>query len=320
MTEQEKVEGAGPLASTDANDNVQGKTQLLIVILQIFGALGVGGYCIFASLADPNVVGFFCNDDSIRFPLLPQTVPAFEASLIILLIPPVLIVVVDTVSWVMFGDRFGRCVDLGFCKPSGVVALYYQSFGGFTFALLSCYAITLTAKICVGRLRPHFISVCQPDWSRITCSDANGFLYIDKFECLGTDKAAIKEARVSFPSGHSSTSMCSMLYLIMYLQSRLVWLWRSGVKPSSAAPKQVETTWRILRFICPFLQLLAFCITFFIGLSRIKDKFHHPSDVMAGFAIGAACAVFTTFYIAGLGSYQKCGVDEGTDEELENAV
>ncbi|CBZ55961.1 hypothetical protein NCLIV_063870 [Neospora caninum Liverpool] len=320
MTEQEKGEGSGPLSLAPAGESVKGKTQFIIVILQIIGALAVGGYCIFASLAEPTAVGFFCNDDSIRFPLLPQTVPAFEASLIVLLVPLVVIIVVDTVTWVMFGERFGRRVNLGFCQLGGIIALYYQSLGGFAFALLSCYAITLTAKICVGRLRPHFLTVCQPDWTKITCSDPSGFLYVDKFVCLGTDKAAIKEARVSFPSGHSSTSMCSMLYLMLYLQSRLVLLWKSGVKPSPAASKPAETTWRILRLICPFLQLVAFGVALFIGLSRIKDKFHHPGDVVAGFVIGACCAIFTTFYIAALGSYKKGGVKERIEEELEETV
>ncbi|PFH38240.1 PAP2 superfamily protein [Besnoitia besnoiti] len=313
-------EATGPLTPAVTDDGVKAKMQLVVVILQILGVFGVAGYCAFASVVDPVSVGFFCNDDSIRFPLLPQTVPALEASMIVILIPTVLIILVDTTTWVMYGERFGRYVNLVFCRPSSILALYYQSLGGFVFAMLSCYAITFTAKISVGRLRPHFLSVCQPDWKDITCSDASGFLYVDNFVCLGTDKAAIKEARVSFPSSHSSSSMCAMLYLVLYLQSRLVWLSRSGVKPSPVASKFTETLWGIIKLLCPFVQLVAFGGAFFIGMSRIKDKFHHPSDVITGFAIGATTAVFTFFYIAGLGSYSKGSAKEGQEEELEEDV
>jgi hypothetical protein len=42
--------------------------------------------------------------------------------------------------------------------------------------------------------------------------------------CTGKDFAKIKEARLSFPSGHASFSTYTMLFLVLYLEARLVTL------------------------------------------------------------------------------------------------
>ena len=46
-----------------------------------------------------------------------------------------------------------------------------QFYGLFFVGLFVTLFITEVAKLTVGRLRPHFLAVCQPDFARINCSD-----------------------------------------------------------------------------------------------------------------------------------------------------
>jgi len=39
----------------------------------------------------------------------------------------------------------------------------------YSLGAISTMLITEIGKHTVGRLRPHFITVCQPDWASITC-------------------------------------------------------------------------------------------------------------------------------------------------------
>ena len=63
--------------------------------------------------------------------------------------------------------------------------------------------LTDVGKYTVGRLRPYFFAVCKPDFSKLNCSTGAQMNFITNYECTG-DKDLIKEARLSFPSGHSS--------------------------------------------------------------------------------------------------------------------
>ena len=83
--------------------------------------------------------------------------------------------------------------------------------------------LTSTGKLVIGRLRPHFISVCQPDISfdNLSCGTVDNPTYITSFNCLGQDEEKIHDSRLSFPSGHSSAALYSMLFTAMYLQKRL---------------------------------------------------------------------------------------------------
>ena len=63
--------------------------------------------------------------------------------------------------------------------------------------------LTDVGKYTVGRLRPHFLAVCKPDFSKLNCTTGFKKNFITNYECTG-DKDLTKEARLSFPSGHSS--------------------------------------------------------------------------------------------------------------------
>jgi phosphatidate phosphatase len=68
------------------------------------------------------------------------------------------------------------------------------------------------------------------------------------------DPAKVKEARFSFPSGHSSFAWFTMTFLIVFVEARLQLL--------------------KLRYIKPLIQMAAFIAAYVTAISRIPD-YHH---------------------------------------------
>lgn len=91
----------------------------------------------------------------------------------------------------------------------------------FFFGNLANLFLTNIAKYSIGRLRPHFIQVCRPRNLDALCpAAANNFNYIENYECMSNDGAKLKEARLSFFSGHSSIAAYAMVFTVV--RSRLV--------------------------------------------------------------------------------------------------
>lgn len=85
----------------------------------------------------------------------------------------------------------------------------------------------------------------------------------------------VKETTMSFPSGHSANSAVIYLTLAILLAST-----------------QIRSRVRWLIIICALL------ITMIIGLSRVYLGVHWPSDVVAGWVVGATWALFCWFVMA----------------------
>ena len=75
-------------------------------------------------------------------------------------------------------------------------------FMGFSYGGLITIFITDVGKYTVGRLRPHFLSICKPPPALISNCSHN---YILGDVCTG-DPDRLREGRLSFPSGHASFS------------------------------------------------------------------------------------------------------------------
>ena len=153
------------------------------------------------------------------------------------------------------------------------IATIYKAIGAFLFGAAASQSLTDIAKYSIGRLRPHFLAVCDPDWSKINCSDG----YIENYICRGNAEK-VREGRLSFYSGHSSFSMYCMLFTALYLQARMKGDWA-----------------RLLR---PTLQFGLVALSIYVGLSRISDYKHHWSDVLVGFIQGAVFAILVAVYVS----------------------
>uniref|UniRef100_A0A8C4QV63 Phospholipid phosphatase 3 n=1 Tax=Eptatretus burgeri TaxID=7764 RepID=A0A8C4QV63_EPTBU len=243
-----------------------GSVALLALDLLCFVLVSLPFLLVELNLIRPFKRGFYCDDESIRYPYLTDTISDGVLSAGGLLMAILLL-------------GLGECFffqPCPVCPPDGqlLVALY-RNLGSYLFGAAATLSLTAVAKTTVGRLRPHFLDVCKPDPARLNCSVG----YIIPDLCLGHPKD-VNEARKSFFSGHASFSLYTMLFLILYLEVRL--------------------TWRGARTLRPFVQFMLLLGALYVGLSRVSDYKHHWSDVMVGFIIGAACAILTVYLFTDL--------------------
>ncbi|XP_077981675.1 phospholipid phosphatase 1-like [Glandiceps talaboti] len=227
--------------------------------------------------------GFFCNDDSIRYPYKDSTVTNIMLYSVSVGLPFLFIVVIEAVLYAyrknhqleyLASSSFNRCCCGVPINP--YLFRTYKAIGIFLFGAAVTMNITNMTKNMIGRLRPHFIDICQPDFSLINCTDG----YIMQYTCLGDNEDRIHDARRSFLSGHSSFSAYCMIYLVLYLQSRM--------------------QWKKIRLLKPFLQLVAILLTIFCCLTRVSDYKHHWSDVLAGFLLGVTIAFVMAYGVSDL--------------------
>ncbi|XP_026168903.1 phospholipid phosphatase 3-like isoform X1 [Mastacembelus armatus] len=242
--------------------------------------VGVDLFCLFlaglpflvieTSAVQPYHRGFYCDDESIKY-------PAKNGDTIsdgVLSAAGILITILSIIIGESYRVYFLNEGSKSFVGNPYIAALYKQV-GVFLFGCAISQSFTDIAKVSVGRLRPHFLDVCKPDFSTINCSLG----YITDYHCQGPE-SKVQEARKSFFSGHASFSMYTMLYLVFYLQSRF--------------------TWHGARLLRPLTQFTLIMMSFYTGLSRVSDHKHHPTDVLAGFVQGALVAYCIAFFVSDL--------------------
>lgn len=88
--------------------------------------------------------------------------------------------------------------------------------GSYTFfasqlGLFINYILYQLVKFSCGRLRPHFFDVCRPN---VECTTGS---YVASYVCTGTDSKLIKDAHLSFYSGHASTAFFYATFLTVSL-------------------------------------------------------------------------------------------------------
>jgi len=140
-------------------------------------------------------------------------------------------------------------------------------------ALTGC--LTSALKVSVGRNRPDYFRRCFPDG-------------VEEFNSGGypichppnDDQGFLVEGRKSFPSGHSSWSMCSMSFITFFLLGKLQVFSGTG------------ELWKLITSFVPIFFAVA------VGVTRINDYWHHWTDVVAGFLLGLAVSIsiYTQYY------------------------
>ncbi|KAJ3112008.1 hypothetical protein HDU96_005052 [Phlyctochytrium bullatum] len=155
-------------------------------------------------------------------------------------------------------------------------------------ALTTAYTKLVTdfLKVEMGRLRPDFLSRCKYDEALKACTG---------------DASKIEDGRKSFPSGHSSYSFAGCTFLTIHLLGLLeVWPIITGtlgfdVKgafllggPTRSMPREYPVTGRAWRFAVCFLPLF---LSSYIGITRLQQYIHHPTDVLFGAFLGILIAI-----------------------------
>ncbi|CAH2310471.1 phospholipid phosphatase 3 [Pelobates cultripes] len=261
--------GSTPLNNNNGPGNGR---KVLLVCLDVFCLVvaGLPFLIIETNRIEPYHRGFYCEDESIMYPYKPSE----TISDTVLSAAGILISILAIIVGEFFRIHYLKERSHSFIQNPYVAALYKQA-GCFIFGCAISQSFTDIAKVSIGRLRPHFLAVCDPVYNTTNCS----LHYIVDYECRGSE-SKVREARKSFFSGHASFSMYTMLYLVFYLQSRF--------------------TWRGARLLRPLLQFTLLMMSFYTGLSRVSDHKHHPSDVLAGFVQGAMVAYCIVFYVSDL--------------------
>ena len=255
---------------------------------------------VFASEYEPYHRGFFCDDQNLKHPYLPQTVPIVQYVGIWASVYTFYIFLVEILrSWAesQAGER--RLKPFPSNWTPWIAVELDRHFVCFTLGALTTLLFTELAKYNIGRLRPHFLTLCKTKLTSELCQDEFGYdsFFIEKEDdiCEGlisgeVTKKQLHESRLSFLSGHSSFSFYCGIFLIVYLQARL----NNFPRQQSCSVRFVYKTLKVLR---PFIQFSMIILSFWIRLTRISNYFHHPMDVLTGAVVGMYFAIITLMVI-----------------------
>ncbi|KAK5973028.1 PhosphoLipid PhosPhatase, partial [Trichostrongylus colubriformis] len=193
-----------------------------------------------------------CNDDSINRPFYNNTIRMKQLLAVSLGMPFFIICFVEAM---IFRASQGSNKLAKYFTTSTLLYLKYL----ISFAV--CTFLMEYLKCTVGRLRPHFLAVCQPDWSRMDCTDKE-YIPVSETFCTNPDTRRIRTARTSFPSGHTAAAFHVWIFLFLYLR-RMARI--TGI-PSLYRTRDI--------------LLAIFTIwTGFTAITRVTDYWHYPSDV-----------------------------------------
>uniref|UniRef100_A0A1A9WD96 Phosphatidic acid phosphatase type 2/haloperoxidase domain-containing protein n=1 Tax=Glossina brevipalpis TaxID=37001 RepID=A0A1A9WD96_9MUSC len=141
----------------------------------------------------PYKRGFFCDDESLRYPYHESTISVFALISIVLAVPSSVMLAVELFKQTAtsLGEKRKSGANKG-CHLGRRLMQCYTQIGFYLFGLALTLITTHITKYSVGRLRPHFFAVCQPLMSDgSTCSDVrNHDRYIEDYDCIAKNMSA----------------------------------------------------------------------------------------------------------------------------------
>ncbi|KAI6174621.1 AcidPPc domain-containing protein [Aphelenchoides bicaudatus] len=237
---------------------------------------------IFHEFVVPYKRGFYCDDESIRYPYRHSTVTRQTLIVIGILIPTLLILFTEvfrTLAWERKQPHLFRTYEYRDRNVHRLIVRLYVFIGYFFVGVCFNQLMVDIAKYTIGRQRPHFMDVCRPSVGYQTCP--NDHKYITEFECTGKDPYLVHESQLSFYSGHSAFSFYAAWFTSLYLQARIY-------RPL------------ISRLVLPVMQFSLFGGAALVAYTRISDYKHHWSDVLTGAIMGSVIGIFNALFVAKL--------------------
>jgi membrane-associated phospholipid phosphatase len=237
-------------------------------------ALALVSFVVWGAVTDvagePRPISFLERDPELSYPLLPNTVSSAEAAGLAIGVPLALFII-----FVVY-HRLRRALSW-----SSTLIVFLWLCLALAQALILTNAITNTIKFWLSRQRPNFFALCNYRGYRETISSGNFTGYNDltvpgrmgdTVFCLAS-RSDVWEAQRSFPSGHSSISFCGMALSALFLRAALLLKSREhmSLPHAFAAAPLFLAVW--------------------IGITRVRDRWHHEDDVLGGSLIGVVCAV-----------------------------
>lgn len=269
----------------------------------------------------PQKRPFSLENPDISFPLHDDTVSVTVLLIVSVAVP--IVVIFGVVLLLVPGPTVPRDTPRSLVWTRKVWEVH-AGWLGLILSVVTTWFVVSTTKNLLGKPRPNALSRCQPDLENLakyivggisnSTSLAVGQL-VSADICTNPDKGVVDEGFRSFPSGHSSVAASGLVYLTLFLASKLgvVTPWAPhpnvpGAIHHSAFPSRIEMASQAGAEPLPislrrqaagppiyllFIALLPFGACIFICASRWYDFQHHGFDILFAFAIGA-----TTSYVA----------------------
>lgn len=200
--------------------------------------------------------GFFCNDETLMATFHGEVVSVKVLLIVSIAVPIITIVLIEFIGKSRDNEKSFKIFNFAIAQKIVEASHYVSTFlFGFVINLL----VTQMGKYLVARYRPHFLTSCQPVFPDGTnCSHAvNIGRNIDTFECSNPLLNDFEDLRRSWPSGHSSISFYSMIFLSVYIFMQ---------------KKDFLRELRLLKISTIFVFISFAWIS---SLSRIGDNKHH---------------------------------------------
>ncbi|XP_039192413.1 phospholipid phosphatase-related protein type 2 isoform X1 [Crotalus tigris] len=222
--------------------------------------------------------GFFCYDNTLAKPYpgpedSSQAPPVLVYSLVTA-VPTVTILIGELAAFFFQPTRHkektiisGEC-----CYFNPLLRRTIRFLGVYSFGLFTTTIFANAGQVVTGNQTPHFLSVCQPNYTVLGCQPPPGTIYVtDKAACTG-NPLLVTAACKAFPSKDAALSAYAVAYTVMYVT--LVFQLKGS------------------RLAKPSLCLALLGPAFLVGVVRVAEYRNHWSDVLAGFLTGGAIAIF----------------------------
>uniref|UniRef100_A0A3P8RXI3 Phospholipid phosphatase-related protein type 1 n=1 Tax=Amphiprion percula TaxID=161767 RepID=A0A3P8RXI3_AMPPE len=253
---------------------------IFVELVIMSGTVLLAYYMECTDLFSVHVQGFFCNDAELMKPYPGTEESSFIPPLILYCVvaaaPTAVIFIGEVSMYVMKSTREAllaqekTIVTGDCCYLNPLIRRIIRFIGVFAFGLFATDIFVNAGQVVTGGLSPYFLSVCKPNYTGTECRFNHQFI-VNGNICTG-NPVVVENARRSFPSKDASLSVYSAVYLTMYITST--------IKTKSS------------RLAKPVLCLGTLCTAFLTGLNRVSEYRNHCSDVVAGFILGSAIALF----------------------------
>ncbi|MCI4386071.1 phospholipid phosphatase-related protein type 5a [Pangasianodon hypophthalmus] len=244
------------------------------------GTVMLAYYFEYTDTFNVHVQGFFCHDSAYTKPYLgPEEASAIPPVLLYAVVSGVPALVITGTESVLFLlqyisedlDNREKIIVMGdCCYLNPLVRRTFRFLGVYAFGLFATDIFVNAGQVVTGNLSPYFLTVCKPNYTALGCQQ--GVRFINQQEACTGNGDDILRARKSFPSKEAALSVYAALYIAMYI---------------TCSVKSKGT-----RLAKPVVSLGLMCLAFLTGINRVVEYRNHWSDVIAGFIIGAAIAIF----------------------------
>ncbi|XP_067219462.1 phospholipid phosphatase-related protein type 5a [Chanodichthys erythropterus] len=244
------------------------------------GTVMLAYYFEYTDTFNVHIQGFFCHDNAYTKPYLgPEESGAIPPAILYAVVAGVPALVITVTESVLFLlqyvsedlDNREKIIVMGdCCYLNPLVRRTFRFLGVYAFGLFATDIFVNAGQVVTGNLSPYFLTVCKPNYTALGCQQVVRF--INQQEACTGNEDDILHARKSFPSKEAAISVYAALYVAMYITC--------SVKAKGT------------RLAKPVLSLGLMCLAFLTGINRVVEYRNHWSDVIAGFIIGGAIAVF----------------------------